>query len=270
MRLPSGNWERIGRRRKHDVYIAALCVTDPKQSDTRAETCHRHTGSMNPSLDVDALPRRPADGPPSWAKEKNEEQPMLHLASVPPSECGDRNNSLWLMVAAALVLLMTPGVAFFYGGMVKAKCVISMMMMSFGAIAMVACCGCSTATHVVLQLAADPPLAWEPIRRQEQSDRALSLRVRQRHARCRPSRWPGVRRLPGDLRDHHGRADLGCDRRPGEVRLLDGLRGRLGHPGLLPGRELGVQLHSRRQLGGRIRPARLLRWRLVGLGPRRE
>jgi Amt family ammonium transporter len=46
-------------------------------------------------------------------------------------------NSLWLIVAAALVLLMTPGVAFFYGGMVKAKSVISMMMMSFGAIAIV-------------------------------------------------------------------------------------------------------------------------------------
>jgi len=46
-------------------------------------------------------------------------------------------NSLWLMVAAALVLLMTPGVAFFYGGMVKAKSVISMMMMSFGAMGLV-------------------------------------------------------------------------------------------------------------------------------------
>ncbi|THG32992.1 ammonium transporter [Naasia lichenicola] len=47
-------------------------------------------------------------------------------------------NSLWLLVAAALVLLMTPGVAFFYGGMVRAKSVLSMMMMSFGAIAIVA------------------------------------------------------------------------------------------------------------------------------------
>src|SRR3954451_15354568 len=59
--------------------------------------------------------------------------PMLHLATTPPPV-----DSLWLMVAAALVLLMTPGVAFFYGGMVKAKSVISMMMMSFGAIALVA------------------------------------------------------------------------------------------------------------------------------------
>ncbi|PJJ55354.1 ammonium transporter [Compostimonas suwonensis] len=46
-------------------------------------------------------------------------------------------DSLWLLVAAALVLLMTPGVAFFYGGMVKAKSVVSMMMMSFGAMALV-------------------------------------------------------------------------------------------------------------------------------------
>jgi Amt family ammonium transporter len=38
---------------------------------------------------------------------------------------------------AALVLFMTPGLAFFYGGLVKAKSVISMMMMSFGAIALV-------------------------------------------------------------------------------------------------------------------------------------
>jgi len=59
---------------------------------------------------------------------------MLHLAASP----SNFDNSLWLMVAAALVLLMTPGVAFFYGGMVKAKSVISMMMMSFGAIALVA------------------------------------------------------------------------------------------------------------------------------------
>ncbi|MDQ1597377.1 MAG: ammonium transporter, Amt family [Microbacteriaceae bacterium] len=46
-------------------------------------------------------------------------------------------NSLWLLVAAALVLVMTPGVAFFYGGMVRAKSVISMMMMSFGAMGLI-------------------------------------------------------------------------------------------------------------------------------------
>jgi Amt family ammonium transporter len=36
-----------------------------------------------------------------------------------------------------LVLFMTPGVAFFYGGLVKAKSVVSMMMMSFGALGLI-------------------------------------------------------------------------------------------------------------------------------------
>ncbi|BDZ38220.1 ammonium transporter [Microbacterium suwonense] len=47
-------------------------------------------------------------------------------------------NISWAITATALVLLMTPGVAFFYGGLVKAKSVISMMMMSFGAIGLIA------------------------------------------------------------------------------------------------------------------------------------
>ena len=46
-------------------------------------------------------------------------------------------DTAWVLVSAALVLLMTPGVAFFYGGMVRAKSVLNMMMMSFGAMATV-------------------------------------------------------------------------------------------------------------------------------------
>ncbi len=49
----------------------------------------------------------------------------------------DSGNTAFLLLASALVLLMTPGLAFFYGGLVKAKSVISMMMMSFGAIGLV-------------------------------------------------------------------------------------------------------------------------------------
>jgi Amt family ammonium transporter len=49
----------------------------------------------------------------------------------------DSGNLAWLITASALVLLMTPGVAFFYGGLVKAKSVVSMMMMSFGAMGLV-------------------------------------------------------------------------------------------------------------------------------------
>ena len=40
-------------------------------------------------------------------------------------------DTAWVLTSAALVLLMTPGLAFFYGGMVRAKGVLNMMMMSF-------------------------------------------------------------------------------------------------------------------------------------------
>jgi len=50
----------------------------------------------------------------------------------------DQGNTAYVILNSALVLLMTPGLAFFYGGLVKAKSVVSMMMMSFGAIGLVA------------------------------------------------------------------------------------------------------------------------------------
>ncbi|MFT3970188.1 MAG: ammonium transporter [Micropruina sp.] len=40
-------------------------------------------------------------------------------------------DTAWILISAALVLLMTPGLAFFYGGMVRAKGVLNMLMMSF-------------------------------------------------------------------------------------------------------------------------------------------
>lgn len=49
----------------------------------------------------------------------------------------DTGTLTWAVVATALVLLMTPGLAFFYGGLVKAKSVVSMMMMSFGSLALI-------------------------------------------------------------------------------------------------------------------------------------
>ncbi len=49
----------------------------------------------------------------------------------------DGANTGFVMVCAFLVLLMTPGLAFFYGGMSRSKSVLNMMMMSFSAIAVV-------------------------------------------------------------------------------------------------------------------------------------
>ena len=50
----------------------------------------------------------------------------------------DSGNTAFLLISAAFVLFMTPGLAFFYGGMVRAKSVVSMMMLSFGSLGLVA------------------------------------------------------------------------------------------------------------------------------------
>ncbi|MHA3704970.1 ammonium transporter [Jatrophihabitans sp. YIM 134969] len=49
----------------------------------------------------------------------------------------DSGNTAWLLVSAALVMLMTPGLAFFYGGMVRSKSVLNMLMMNFICLAIV-------------------------------------------------------------------------------------------------------------------------------------
>jgi Amt family ammonium transporter len=54
--------------------------------------------------------------------------------SAPKVDTGD---TAWLLASAALVLLMTPGLALFYGGMVRSKNILNMIMQSFIAIAVI-------------------------------------------------------------------------------------------------------------------------------------
>jgi Amt family ammonium transporter len=49
----------------------------------------------------------------------------------------DSGDTAWMLASSALVLLMTPGLAFFYGGMVRAKGVLNMLMMSISAMGVV-------------------------------------------------------------------------------------------------------------------------------------
>jgi Amt family ammonium transporter len=49
----------------------------------------------------------------------------------------DTGDTAWMLASSALVLLMTPGLAFFYGGMVRAKGVLNMLMMSISAMGIV-------------------------------------------------------------------------------------------------------------------------------------
>ena len=54
----------------------------------------------------------------------------------------DAGDTAWLLTASALVLLMTPGLAFFYGGMVRGKNVLNMIMMSISAMGLVTILWC--------------------------------------------------------------------------------------------------------------------------------
>jgi len=46
-------------------------------------------------------------------------------------------DTAWLLMSSALVMLMTPGLALFYGGMVRRKNILSTIMMSFACLGLV-------------------------------------------------------------------------------------------------------------------------------------
>src|SRR5688572_7440235 len=58
-------------------------------------------------------------------------------APAKPGGPVDSGDTAWLLTATCLVLLMTPGLSFFYGGMVSRKNVISTMLQSFVALGVV-------------------------------------------------------------------------------------------------------------------------------------
>src|SRR3954454_21689301 len=53
------------------------------------------------------------------------------------ADAANSGDVAWLLAASALVLLMVPGLALFYGGMVRSTSVLNMIMMVFGALAVV-------------------------------------------------------------------------------------------------------------------------------------
>ena len=61
-------------------------------------------------------------------------EPYHSIENAAPIDKGD---TAWMIVASAFVLLMTPGLAFFYGGMVNIKNIISTMLQSFVALGVI-------------------------------------------------------------------------------------------------------------------------------------
>ena len=63
--------------------------------------------------------------------------PDAHPAVLPPQPAVDSGATAWMLVSTALVLLMVPGLAMFYGGLVRTKNVLGTMMHSFSAMAII-------------------------------------------------------------------------------------------------------------------------------------
>jgi len=68
------------------------------------------------------------------AEQRTPGQPAPTNSSVPKVSAGD---TAWILISAALVMLMTPGLALFYGGMVRTKNVLGTIMQSFMIIALI-------------------------------------------------------------------------------------------------------------------------------------
>ena len=134
-----------------------------------------------------------------------------------------------------LVLLMTPALAFFYGGMVRAKHTLAMLMQNFAAIAIV------SVTWVLIgftwAFSGDGKWLGDTALRVPAAHRRRGTDARERAG----DPDDGVRRVPAHVRDHHAGADHGLDRRSLEVRRVRRLRCRLVDLDLRAGRALGVR-----------------------------
>jgi len=114
----------------------------------------------------------------------------------------------WVLVSTALVLLMTPGLALFYGGLVRAKNVLNTMMMSLAAFAGRASPGRCSAT------------AWpsRPARAGWAAQGTCCSAASASRITGGPA--PALLRLPGHVRRDHGGARVGCRRGAAPLRPL--------------------------------------------------
>jgi Amt family ammonium transporter len=79
----------------------------------------------------------PAVPAASASMKAGDTQPGQAASGVPPAGKISPGDTAWVLVSAALVLLMTPGLALFYGGMVRSKNVLGTIMQSFMVIAII-------------------------------------------------------------------------------------------------------------------------------------
>lgn len=108
----------------------AQATTSPTTSPT-ATTSPSPTSSASPTASPSAAPTlAPTSGDVVTLTKDQKAALDKLLAPAPPASPISSGDTAFILVAAALVLLMTPGLAFFYGGLVRTRNVLNTMMMS--------------------------------------------------------------------------------------------------------------------------------------------
>ena len=155
----------------------------------------------------------------------------------------DTGDTAWMLTSTALVLMMTiPGLALFYGGMVRKKNVLATVMQSFAVTCLV----------TVLWMVITYSLAFTSGSAVVGGMSRVFLAGMTARLGARPGQDDpriGLHVLPDDLRHHHPGADRRRLRRTHEVLGNDVVHGPVGHRGLRADRPLGVGRRLPRRLG---------------------
>ena len=154
----------------------------------------------------------------------------------------DSGSLAWVLTSAALVLFMTPGLAFFYGGMDRSRNVLNMLMMNFYCLLIV-------------------PILWVVRRvlagvraRSTTTSSATSTRFMLKDITVAGDGGQlAIVAFLGHVRGDHAGADLRRRRRPHEVLGVGAVRAAVAVPRLRPDLQVGVRRLAR--------PARLARLR---------
>ena len=126
----------------------------------------------------------------------------------------DTGTTAFMLCCIIGLTLMIPGLALFYGGMVSVKSSTNMMMMTFGAVAIVGVLWVLFGFSMTFGTSYGGFVgSFTEFARHEESHRTDDDHQR-------PA-GESVRLVPGTVRGDHRRADLRRGRRPDEVRRLD-------------------------------------------------
>ncbi len=142
----------------------------------------------------------------------------------------NKGDTTWMLISSALVLMMSiPALALFYGGLVRTKNMLSLLMQVFMIVCVAAIMWLVVGYSLPSRLAAPSSAARQGLPRGRQH-RHLCRNLQQQRLHPRIC----LRHLPDDLRLHHAGADRGRLCRADQVLAADAVRRRLPSVRLLP------------------------------------